>query len=523
EVRPLYIAVAEPRIEGRAGIENSELMAAAVRVALQRSLVSLVGASPINAEALDALDGAPLERARSLGVDELVMSTVDCVPDACHVAVSRVRTADGSVVWTRGLPVPSDDLWLLARAVENHLSQAFPGLERREGFPELKVSGGDYAEYHRLRRASRERRLPPAELLEGVGKLLDRSPDFLEAILFEAFILRERFLTDRDPGDIDLAVDRLAAARRLAPNDPRPLATLFEVQLAASRPEEAQRVLEELEELAPASSAVLVGQARLHELRGQPDLALDAMRRAVRFQPSRPWLHRLAEMEMRTGDMDAVRATLGALLERFPGDEPGLALLAQLELLAGSVERSAEIFERLTAERQDFARLTNLGVARLLLDQPDRAAESFRAALDLAPGNAYARLNLADALVLTGDDDNARRHYTGVIEALDLASSATDWQALTVRAQALAHLGRRQEALYNVAAGLELAPRHPQAVLEASLVRALLGDRDEALELAVRALELGVEPRWLQLPWFEDIRRMPPLSQLLDDGAGGPG
>jgi Flp pilus assembly protein TadD len=83
------------------------------------------------------------------------------------------------------------------------------------------------------------------------------------------------------------------------------------------------------------------------------------------------------------------------------------------------------------------------------------------------------------------------------------------WQTQTIRAQALAHLGRRDEAVAAVQQALRAAPDNPQVAYESSLVYALVGDAASARVNGKRALAAGYDRRWFSFPWFDGLGLAP--------------
>ncbi|HEX3529292.1 MAG TPA: tetratricopeptide repeat protein [Thermoanaerobaculia bacterium] len=277
------------------------------------------------------------------------------------------------------------------------------------------------------------------------------------------------------------------------------------VTLAAEQTGDAAAAIAALEEQIPGDNRVHVLEALLAERRGRTDEALEKMRAAIRRRPGQYNLLALAKMEDRLGRMDDARRTLATLLKRFPNDRTARSLLAQFELGSGSVETAARLYAELVQTEPAFTELSNLGVAQLLLGRYDAAAASFRQALSLLPESPSAVLNLADAEWLSGRKTEAAALYQKVIDLAARDPAATFWQTQTMRAQALAHLGRRVEAVEAVQQALRAAPDNPEVIYEASLVYALVGETASARVNAERARANGYDRRWFSFPWFDGL------------------
>lgn len=502
---PLYVAVAEPEVGVGRGKESSELAAAATRSSLLGGLAALDGIAPLEGGA----SPSPRSLAHALAADEVLASRLDCGEQECRVTVTRLLGSDGRLLWTESFEAPLEDPRLLATAARAALRRGYAGHGLRPGAPDLDVRIPDYARFLRLAEAVRSGDGGSAavdRLLAALEAVRRGSPRFLEAYLLEAEVVRNRFFDSRDPADLDRAFQRLREARALAPGDPRPLAHLAGLALESERLDEAEASLRELEGLTPGDAQILARRALLAERRGRREEALSLLRAAARRRPSRQNLLILANLEIRLGETAAARETLAGMLGRFPADPEAESLLAQLELLSGDPERAAALYAGLARRSPGYAELSNLGLAQLLLGRPPDAAESFRKARALAPRNAVAVLNLADAEFLAGRQAEAGRLYGEVLSLTEQDPAAVFWQTLTVRAQALAHLGRAREAVAAVQQALQLAPDNPQVAYEAALVFALVGDRASAEVQAERALAQGVEPRWFGFPWFDGLR-----------------
>ena len=514
----LYVAVPRPAGVAEDAGEEVDLMAAALRNAVLRGLLTFEGVFPLSPEQVDPFSGSPVEIARAVASDELVTARLDCGAERCNVSLQRILGSDGSLLWTQSFEVPVQEPYLMAEAVESLLQQAYSDRQLRRGVTQLDVRGEDYEEYLRLRRDFERAELPLAGVLARAEAIRARSPRFTEADLLAAEVLLHRFQAQREPADLERALAILDRARAAAPADPRPLARQFEVAVAGGRLDLAEQALHDLEEGWPADPRVDILRARLLELRGAPDRALPLMRQVVRRRPSVSGLLRLADMEFRLGESEAARTHAEQALALSPEHYQAASLLAQIELQYGDPRRAVEIYERLVRRAPHLPEVANLGFAWLQMKRYPQAEARFRQALEMSPRNSLIVLNLADTVQLQGRTGEARGLYAQLLELIEQDPAASQWQMLSTRAQALAHLGRRREAVAALLNMLIAAGQNPQAAYEASLVYTLVGDRSSALASADKALAGGVDPRLFDNPWFDPLRRSPEFRTLLARG-----
>ena len=107
------------------------------------------------------------------------------------------------------------------------------------------------------------------EVLEDLGALRRRAPAFLEVYSFEANVARRLYESSGDKSYLERGIAVALEARKRAPSDPRPLANLFYIYLEAGRYLEAEKVLEQLEDIDPAGS--LFKRGLLIESQGHPE------------------------------------------------------------------------------------------------------------------------------------------------------------------------------------------------------------------------------------------------------------
>jgi Flp pilus assembly protein TadD len=504
---PLSVGVLRPTFAAGPAGGEIDLLASGVRISLLQGLVSLEGISPKAFDEVDAVSGLPAQVARAVSADELVASRLDCRPESCRISVSRLRGKDGSIAWADSIDVPTDDFALVASAVSRLLRKGYAGFETRRGVPEPAVSSQDFKRFLELRQrfdAHQDADLPA--VLAELAAFHSRAPRFLDAYLLEADVARRQYAHSRDPADLARLLGSIELARKLAPEDPRPLFALVEASLEAGKLDQADQALHDLAEIVPADVLVQEKRAYLLRARGEPQQAIALMRSVVQRQPSWKRLYNLALLESGDGQIAAAREHLEAALTRVPGNPTVLSKLATLEMVSGDLRNAVRLFEQLVQRAPGPAALSNLGLSYLLAGRYADAAPIYRRLTESEPRNPEFVLNLADTDLLSGHREAAMPLYRKVVELVDQDARGASWQLLTVKAQALAHLGQGPEAVAAIQQALRLAPEEAQVAYEASVVYALLNEPASATVFADRALKQGFDRRWFQFPWFLETR-----------------
>ena len=227
---------------------------------------------------------------------------------------------------------------------------------------------------------------------------------------------------------------------------------------------------------------------------------------------SRPALLSLANAEYRQSHLDDARRHTEELLARSPGNADGLKMLAQIELLRNP-ERAVTLLREAAKSDPGADSLTNIGASFLFLRRYGEAEAVLRQALALQPEDPDPALNLADCLTLLGRTTEAHQIYARLAEATSRQSTTSDWHLSSVRAQALAHLGKTDQALEAIQQALRLSPDNGQLAYEAAVVYTVVGDRGSALFHARRAAQ-NVDPNWFALPFFDPLRNDPAFQRL---------
>lgn len=517
--QPLDVAVLPPASGSVDGSVDAALVAGAIRGSLAHRLTSLEGISLRAFDETEQLTGSAAEIARVLSVDEVVAARFDCADQVCQILLSRVAAEGGEVLWSGSVSSRADDLLRLHEAVDRNFRRGYSGRETRGGAPDLEVEAADYARYLTLFEKSFGASQPVSdEVLEALAEIQRSSPRFLEAYMLEARVSGLRFFDTQERRYRDRALEAFERARELAPGNPGPLFSLADFALDVGDLELLGSTIESLRPLAAEHPQVEALEALLLERRGETEIALDRLRQATRIQPSLRLKRYLSMMEYRRGNGDRARQLFEEILELAPYASDVRLNLANLEVMTGDPTRAVVQYRALLESSPDLGTLTNLGVAHMLLRQWPEARQAFEQAETLAPGSPVLLLNLADAEHLAGEEDSAKERYQAIVRHLHQEPNAAGgalWQGLTIKGQALAHLGEAEGAVAAAQEALRLAGDNPQVMAETATIFALVGEKTSALVSIRRALDAGVDERWFGFPWFDDLRTDSRLSERL--------
>ncbi|MCG8458128.1 MAG: tetratricopeptide repeat protein, partial [Holophagales bacterium] len=500
---PHYVAVPRTVVLGEDPSGEVALEASAIHAGLLQALRGYRGLAAVQPAASDPEIEDPRQLATAVGADETLVSELECAND-CQIVFQRIDARDGSVLWSHRFTSSTASLLASSHLADEQVRGGYSHFPLRRDAHELRVRPEDYETFLRLQHQYLSAARSDTEILARLQAVRETSPNFVGAHTLAASILRQRFSVTRDEASLELALALLQQALRIAPDHPLILRRLALNRIEGGELEEAEAVLDALARSEPGDAGALAWRALVAERRGHQEEAIAMMRRAVERQGSvNHWIE-LGDMYRRMGQTEEARGSLDKALELYPEHYGALSRLATLELLEGSLERGTHLFERLVERSPAEAELTNLGVAYLLLGHYEPAIGVFERVLEIAPSSPFAMLNLADAKALRGEPTAAAELYRRTVERVHADPDAD--RLLTVGAQALAHLGRHEEAIAAVQRALRLEPDNPQVIFESALVYLLAGESTSALLHARRALELGMARRWFEFEWFDPLR-----------------
>ena len=368
--------------------------------------------------------------------------------------------------------------------------------------------------------------------LEGL-ELLDRwdREDNLDASIA---LFREAAALDPD---FALAYARLAEASRMR----------YNMDGDESWLEDAAKSANEAMRLGPALAPVQVALGRVQYTQGNTDLAFAALGRALSIDPNDAEANQamalVLQRQGRPADAEAafqkalaldqesilIRDSyasflfdLGrlkdaaeqwqAVVRRAPDHFGALVNLGTALTEIGRTAEAITMYQQATEIRPSYMAYSNLGTAYARAERYSDAIAAYRQALELNDSDWLAWGNLAYVLSWENGMDSEAvdtfEHAIGLAEESRQRNSRDPWVYNDLGLY-YAKTGQRELALQRVARAMVLSPESGEIQAAAAEAFELLGERDRAIELAKKAIDIG-------FPW-QQFQRNPELADLLLD------
>jgi tetratricopeptide (TPR) repeat protein len=187
---------------------------------------------------------------------------------------------------------------------------------------------------------------------------------------------------------------------------------------------------------------------------------------ATRMEQYEQGLGILADFALEGNDTAGIIVGMGLaalrmplLPEELPGDKRELVMMAgraQYFMSARLGAAAQNAFEALTARYPETPNVHYAFGVFLLAEQPDAALVQFKRELDIAPTNAWAKVQIAFAMIRRGEFDAAKPWAQQAVDALPTA-----FVARNALGQILLETGDVEGAIRELEAGVKLAADSP--------------------------------------------------------------
>ena len=302
-----------------------------------------------------------------------------------------------------------------------------------------------------------------------------------EAVIVKVEVLRELGRNDE--------AFALLERSRLRSSDADLALLQSELLIAADRPDDAERVLQDALNANPKAEAIYARLFRLYDSENPPEDAVTRyqrlLRRVLRELPeSRTARYKLGELHLVGGRLGEAEQQLLPLVRADPGDAEAIEMLLQVYVKAKRIDGGVESLESALDQRpQDEALLTLALAFYRQTNQADKAAEVGQRLLELRPPGPERDRALALLLLESGRLDEARPLVEGLIDR-----HGDDADNLRLAVRFFEAVGDEARALEATEGLLKLQPPGPQRDRALALVYLRLDRPGEAAPLLERLL-----------------------------------
>ncbi len=454
-----------------------------------------------------------------LRVAYFVEGSVRRSADTLRVVIQLIDTASGFHIVSRPVDRPVGEFLQLqdeiAKLVVANLRVALPSLAQEPVYATAENASFDaYLAYRRgmdilskpLTRAA------VTEALRAFEESLTVDPDYAAAFAGICLANIAGYDTTQEAAYMNNAERSCSSAIERNANLIVVHDALGELYLRTGRPADAVREFER---------ALLVNRNDVPALTGLGDAYLNQQRladaeqryrQAIGLQPGN-WrtYNSLGNFLYTSGRYEEAATVYREVVALDTANSTGWANLASSAMLSGDFTTALTAFDRAREVEPSPRTLMNLGMMHYYLGDSAKAKAVLEEAIAMAPENHLAWSNLGDVLTLAGDTEGANEAFVAAerLARERLARNDRDPGTLIDLAWITAMLGRFDEAQRLIAVALTLAPTDPYVHYYDALVRARMGDTENALDRLETAVEMGYS-RVL-------IRAEPHLAALRDN------
>jgi putative PEP-CTERM system TPR-repeat lipoprotein len=207
------------------------------------------------------------------------------------------------------------------------------------------------------------------------------------------------------------------AALRLEPGSPTLRSELAALLLESGRPDAGRALIDAVLADEPEFVPALLLRGDLQSATGQPVAAEATLQRVVDLERVKPSasaayflaLAKLIEVQLGLDKVDAAAASADALLGLAPQDPRARHAKAAVEVRQNDLDGAERRLERLIADAPEYwPAYRLLGAINVNQNQPGQAMMYLRTAVNNAPADAAARVQLAELYIREGNIDEAR-------------------------------------------------------------------------------------------------------------------
>jgi tetratricopeptide (TPR) repeat protein/TolB-like protein len=484
------------------GDASKDFVAAGISESLISSLatlptVTVLSRASVN-EAQTRLASVPAV-AKELGTTYLVEGSLHESAGTVRVSLNLVRR-DRTVAWADSIEGRFDNIFELQSQLASRLAQALSvgvSAAQRERMSSAPTTNPEALSAYWQGMALMERRDVKGTVeaaISSFGVALRSDPRFALAHAGLGQAYRLKYIETRDPAWAQRAIEEAANALRI---DPDRAEVRYVMGLTLSTTGRLTEATEELNHALAIQPNFEDARRQLGEVladQGQIDAAVAEFQKAIALRPNAAAPYRAMGLALvRASRYEQAVAAFEQVVAREPDNFSGYQQLGTAYQFLGRVDEALVNYRKALAIRPSAPAYSNTGA--LLHQKGDfkGAVDAYQHAIEIRPNSSATRRNLGDALRRLGRSAEAKAAYLEAVRLgeADLKVNPSDPRLLASQAVYLHKAGQPASALERINAALARAPDNGEVLYRAAVIKALDGNRDQAMTFLERAVQMG--------------------------------
>ena len=437
----------------------------------------------------------------SLGANLVLGASLRAQGNGYKLGLQLFEAASGTVLRKRESQVTSGEVNLLAERASRFAAElldvpADPS-GRLDQDETSKLSPAAYqlvSQAEDLRGQPNDAGLDAA--IEKYQKVLEAEPRFAPGYANLSLAYSRKFQIVQDRAFLGLAENNAVLALQFNPQSARGLLATAVFDLTSGKTQQAEDGFAKALQLDPGNPLILMFQARaFRDLSRMPEE--EAVYREINRERPNYWLayNDLGNVLYRQTRYQAAADAFGEAAAVAPRVALPLANQGTMYLLLNQDANAEDAFRRSLERAPNEFAYSNLGSILFKQRSYQKAIDSYGKALDLNPKNFRTWRNLGDCYAMLGDSKRQMDSYGKAAETLSEAlhvnpKPGANWATLAFYH---AKLGRRADAESDLKAADERGLDQRAQFTKAQTL-AVLGRKEEALDLVLKCLDQGLSP-----------------------------
>lgn len=338
-------------------------------------------------------------------------------------------------------------------------------------------------------------------------------PGFALAFARSAEAYRISYALSGEETLLDKAISAIDEAVRLNPDLAPVQVTLGRIHSTRGNTDLAFAATERALEIDPNDAEANSAIAKLYARLGRLEDAEAAYEKAIALNPdSTTILNSYANFLYDQGRLDDAASQWQMVIQLVPEHYAALVNLGSVFEETGKTPEAIDMYQRSIAVQPTYMGYSNLGTAYSRAKRYTDAVEAYQNALEIDDSDWLAWGNLAYVYSwMNGMDQQTIETFEHAIELAEAARQQNSREAYVHSDLALyyAKMQQKELALQRLKTAIVLSPESANIIAAAAEAYELLGQRDNAVELAHKALDLGYSR--------EQLQRNSELAGLLTD------